>query len=190
MSEKGRFSMNSILSQMDAINKAVPKIPEIPKSNFSGMDSKLQEIKPIDRRSRAEVREDFEGELAKLDKNALVSLKEKVVKLDKYNNEDTDELWRCKEDLENSLVKLIRYIDKFEELNSEESRTVALKEKELKLEGKHDWYDKFRLFFFRVLTSMLFVSTLFAIGYIEKEYDWATLPLSKYVKPAPPVSIN
>jgi len=62
-----------------------------------------------------------------------------------------------------------------------EIRKIALKEKELKLEAKHDWAEKFRLYFFRVLASLLFIITLFTIGYIEKEYEWATLPLSKYV---------
>lgn len=182
--------MASILSQIDAINKAVPKLPEIPKLDTPSMDFKTPKIPHIDRRSRAEVREDFEKELARLDKKALINLKEQVIKLEKYNDEDNDELWRCKEDLENSLVKLIRHMDKFEELNSEESRAVALKEKELRLEGRHDWHEKSRLFFFRVLASMLFIFTLFTIGYIEKEYDWATLPLSKYVKPVPQAPVK
>jgi hypothetical protein len=79
-----------------------------------------------DKRSRAEFREDFEKELSALDKDALVSLKEKVISI-----HDAEELYPLKEDLENSLVKLLRFYDEFENLNSEESRKVALKEKEL-----------------------------------------------------------
>ncbi|ELB2152578.1 hypothetical protein QNS29_004766 [Vibrio parahaemolyticus] len=147
----------------------------------------LSEYSPIipDKRSRTEIREDFEKELQALDKDAIEKLKDDVCAMDQYSEEYSN----SKNDVENALVKILRFYDKFENLNSEESRKVALKEQELKLEAKHDWAEKFRLFFFRVLASVLFIVTLFTIGYIEKEYDWATLPMSKYISTMPsPVS--
>jgi hypothetical protein len=154
---------------------------------FQVPETKIPNIPLPDKRSRAERREDFEKELASLDKEALIELRDKIQDIYEHSESHELKLWEYKEDLENSVIKLIRYIDKFESLNSEESRKIELKKKELKLDAKHDWSDKFRLFFFRVLASALFIGTLFAIGYIEKEYDWATLPLSKYVKPVPNV---
>ncbi|ELH7496491.1 hypothetical protein ACSYON_004354 [Vibrio vulnificus] len=147
----------------------------------------LSEYRPIipDKRSRTEIREDFEKELQALDKDAIEKLKDDICVMEQYSEEYSN----SKNDVENALVKFLRFYDKFEDLNSEESRKVALKEQELKLEAKHDWAEKFRLFFFRVLASVLFIVTLFTIGYIEKEYDWATLPMSKYISTMPsPVS--
>ncbi|EGQ9279566.1 hypothetical protein K6672_004301 [Vibrio vulnificus] len=147
----------------------------------------LSEYRPIipDKRSRTEIREDFEKELQALDKDAIEKLKDDICAMEQYSEEYSN----SKNDVENALVKFLRFYDKFEDLNSEESRKVALKEQELKLEAKHDWAEKFRLFFFRVLASVLFIVTLFTIGYIEKEYDWATLPMSKYISTMPsPVS--
>jgi len=175
--------MDKILSSIETINKAASKIPKF--GGVPDLEPPMPKRKPIDRRSRSEVREDFEKELESLDKSALVDIKERLIKLQKFSNNDVEELWLCKEELQNVLVKFVRYIDEFEDLNSDESRKVALKEKELKLDGRNDWNEKSRMFFFRVLASALFVTTLFTIGYIEKEYDWATLPLSKYVKPIP-----
>ncbi|CAH6820495.1 conserved hypothetical protein [Vibrio chagasii] len=147
----------------------------------------LSEYRPIipDKRSRTEIREDFEKELKALDKYAIEKLKDDICAMEQYSEEYS----KSKNDVENALVKILRFYDKFEDLNSEESRKVGLKEQELKLEAKHDWAEKFRLFFFRVLASVLFIVTLFTIGYIEKEYDWATLPMSKYISTMPaPVS--
>lgn len=139
-----------------------------------------------DNRSRTERREDFEKDLSALDKKALIELKDQIIDLNNYSSSQSD-LWEYKGDIENSLIKLIRYIDKFEDLNSDESRKVALKEQELKLEAKHDWAEKFRLFFFRVLATGLFIASLFIMGYIEHNYDWARLPLSKYIKTTVPI---
>ena len=143
-----------------------------------------QNIPVPDKRSRKEIREDFEKELVALDKKTLIELKETIIDI-RDNELGESKLWAHKDDIENSIEKLIRYIDKFEDLNSEESRKVALKETELKLEAKHDWAEKSRLFFFRVLATALFIASLFIIGYIEHNYDWARLPLSKYIKTAP-----
>ncbi len=131
-----------------------------------------------DKRSRAEVREDFERELEELDLSALEDLKQKAL-----DASEPEEFFDLKDDLENSLVKFLRFYSAFEDLNSEESRKVSLKEKELKLDARHDWSNKFRLFFFRVLASVLLVVTLFGIGYIENRYDWAKLPMTKYFSP-------
>ena len=144
----------------------------------SASDYELPSIPVRDNRSRAEVREDFERKLEELDLEAIELLKEKAV-----NIIEPDEFFKLKDDLENSLIKFLRFYRTFQDLNSEESRKVALKEKELKLEAKHDWRSKFRLFFFRILASALLVVTLFAIGYIEHQYDWARLPMTKYFSP-------
>lgn len=146
---------------------------------------KMPSIPTVDKRSRAERREDFEKELAALDKDALIELRDKIQDINDYSEGFESEFWSHKEDLENSVIKLIRYMNKFDDLNSDESRKIALKEQELKLEAKHDWADKFRLFFFRILATALFVSSLFIIGYLEHNYEWAKLPLSKYVKTTP-----
>jgi len=134
--------------------------------------------KPIipDNRSRAERREDFEKKLKSLDKKTIEDLKDRVIEI-----REPEDLMALKEDIEDSLIKFIRFYDRFEDLNSEESRKVALKEKELKLDAHYDWREKARLFLFRILGSALVVVTLFAIGYIEHEYEWARLPMSKYL---------
>ncbi|OJI53400.1 hypothetical protein [Vibrio vulnificus] len=144
---------------------------------------KVPPIQPIikDTRSRAERREDFDRRLKQLDRDTIEKLKEDIINADEYS----EEYMACKKDVEDALIKFLRFYDEFEDLNSEESRKVALKEQELKLAAKHDWAEKFRLFFFRILASVLFIVSLFTIGYIEKEYEWATLPLSKYVSSVP-----
>lgn len=158
----GRFDPSSLLSGLNALTEN--RSYEMPS--------------PIipDKRTRAEVREDFEKKLKALDKDTIEELKNKILDI----NEPGD-LMALKEDIEDSLVKFIRYYDHFEDLNSDESRKVALKEKELKLDARYDWREKARLFFFRVLGSVLLVVTLFVIGYIEHEYEWARLPMSKYL---------
>jgi hypothetical protein len=164
----GRFDLSGITDPLKSMR--IPEAPYTP---------------PIpDNRSRTERREDFEKDLAALDKKELIALKESIMDISEYGSGES-KLWEHKDDIENSLIKLIRYIDKFEDLNSDESRKVALKEQELKLEAKHDWAEKYRLFFFRVLATALFITSLFIMGYIEHNYDWARLPLSKYIKTVP-----
>ena len=141
-----------------------------------------------DKRSRTEVREDFEKELSLLDKSALIELKEAIISIHEHGESPETDLFSHKNDIENALTILIRHIDNFNDINSDESRKVSLKEAELKLEAKHDWSEKTRLFFFRVLASLLFILTLFTIGYIEHEYDWARLPMSKYIKTPLPMA--
>jgi hypothetical protein len=138
----------------------------------------------LDTRTRVEKREDFERELNEIDQKKLEGLvqylraKEKKIYNDKIHD-DIPEL------IENSIIKLSIYIKKFEQYGLEEERKLAIKYKELKLEASHDWREKFRLFIFRILASLLFIITLFSIGYIEHNYEWARLPLSKYVKIIP-----
>lgn len=158
----GRFDLSNMMSGLSTLAENRPFEMSAP-------------IVP-DKRSRAEIREDFEKKLKALDKNAIEDLKDKILDI-----HDPKELMSLKEDIEDSLLKLIRYYDQFEDLNSSESRKVALKEKELKLDARYDWREKARLFFFRILGSALVVVTLFAIGYIEHEYEWARLPMSKYL---------
>ena len=158
----GRFELPSIMNNIDALTR----------------NMNLEIPRPIipDNRSRAERREDFEEKLKSLDKKTIESLKDKVIE-----THEPEDLMALKEDIEDSLIKLISFYDRFEDLNSEESRKVALKEKELKLDAHYDWREKARLFLFRILGSALVVVTLFAIGYIEHEYEWARLPMSKYL---------
>jgi hypothetical protein len=158
----GPFDLPGMMKNLNRISE--PRSPAMPA------------LQRPDTRSRAERREDFEKELASLDRVTIENLRDKLLESSK-----DDDLKYIKEDLENALIKFIRFYDKFEDLNSDESRKVALKEKELILEAKHDWKEKFRLFFFRVLGSALLIITLFFIGYIEHEYDWARLPMSKYL---------
>ncbi len=159
-----KSKISDVMKSLDNINRYdIPAVkPALPK---------------MDNRSRAERREDLEKELSEIDKKTLLELKEKIL-----NANDPDKLFIFKNDIENTTIKFLRYIDKYEELNSIESRKVDLKEKELQLEAKHDWAEKTRLFFFRILATILFISSLFIIGYIEHTYDWARLPLSKYIK--------
>ncbi len=158
----GRFELHSVMKNIDALtrnmNFEIPK-PIIP-----------------DNRSRAERREDFEKKLKSLDKKTIENLKDRVIEI-----REPEDLMALKEDIEDSLIKFIRFYDRFDDLNSEESRKVSLKEKELKLDARYDWREKARLFLFRILGSALVVVTLFAIGYIEHEYEWARLPMSKYL---------
>ncbi|MFG1489123.1 hypothetical protein ABMA58_07715 [Oceanospirillum sp. HFRX-1_2] len=149
--------------------------------NLPDLNSANYDPPPIhvpDNRSRAEVREDFEKKLEQLDFSVLEQLKENSL-----NASEPEEFMVLKDDIEDALIKFLRFYKTFEDLNSEESRKVALKEKELKLEAKHDWSNKFRLFFFRILGSALLIITLFSIGYVEHEYDWARLPMTKYFSP-------
>ncbi|WP_139332590.1 hypothetical protein [Aquipseudomonas alcaligenes] len=157
----GRFEIPSILGNLGSLTS-----------------STLQSPGPLfpDNRSRAERREDFERKLKALDKNSIEALRDRV-----RDSNDPDELAAMKEDIQNSLTKLIIFYDNFESLNSEESRKVSLKERELKLEARYDWREKSRLFLFRILGSALVVVTLFFIGYVEHEYEWARLPMTKYL---------
>lgn len=161
-------------------------VPDILKTakTLSDINTAPISLPPIDKRSRADRKEDLEKELAALDKNSLIVLHDEIHDLSDDPRLNESSIGDHKKDIETALRKLIKHIDEFEDLNSAESRKVALKEKELKLESLHDWKEKGRLFFFRVLASALFICTIFAVGYIEKEYDWATLPLSKYITPA------
>ncbi len=160
-------------------NFAVPKIPSLG-------PLATPKITPVDRRSRAEIREDFESTLRKIDKEQIESLIDFLNNIENDGNESIEEkILKEKDSLENTLIKFSRCIKKFDVLNSDEERKLHLKEKELRLEASHDWKDKFRLFFFRGLASALLIVTLFTIGYIEHEYEWAHLPMSKYLKVSP-----
>lgn len=158
----GQFDISNIMNGLSSMTKS--QYYEAPR--------------PIvqDNRSRAEVREDFEKKLKSIDMSVIEGLKDKIIDI-----REPEEMMALKEDIEDSLIKFIRYYERFEDLNSDESRKVALKEKELKLESRYDWREKARLFFFRVLGSALVIVTLFVIGYVEHEYEWAHLPMSKYL---------
>lgn len=77
---------------------------------------------------------------------------------------------------------LVSYVQRFEALAADEERNLTLKRKEHNIEAWYDWYEKLRTFLFRAFGAVLLIATLFTIGYIEKTYDWATLPLAPYLK--------
>ena len=129
-------------------------------------------------RSRKEIKEDFEKKISEIDLAYIKKLRDDV-----SDTTDAEEFWALKEDVEDTLIKFCRVYNAYEELNSDELRKISLKENELKLEAKYDWRSNFRMVFFRVLTSVLLVVTLFGIGFIEHEFDWARLPLTKYFSP-------
>lgn len=134
----------------------------------------------IDNRNRAERKEDFEVEMLKIDQKKITLLIDVWEKL-KNNKEITpNEVIGLKEDTINTLIKYQRTINTFKELNSDLAVQLDYKKNELKFITQADWKNKFRLFFFRVLWTLLFISSLFAVGYIEHEYEWAHLPMSKY----------
>lgn len=92
----------------------------IPKSNF--------DLPVADKRSRTERREDFENKIKAIDKKSILKLKNSIVNISNYDEESKDEFWNHKDQVENALIKFLRYYDNFEDLNSEESRKVGLKE--------------------------------------------------------------
>ena len=99
----GRFNLDGITNPLQRMQMPEYTPPSIPVP---------------DNRSRTERREDFEKDLSALDKKALIELKEQIIDLSEHGSGSSD-LWAHKEDIENSLIKLIRYIDKFEDLNSD-----------------------------------------------------------------------
>jgi hypothetical protein len=157
--------------------------------NFDTSKIKIPSLNPIvppsvDTRSRADKKEDFEKKLSEINKEQLDELV-KMLEKDRYIFFQRDVDNRIPDLIENSLTKFSKYINEFEQYKLEEERKLSLKTSELKLEASHDWREKFRLFFFRALASLLFIITIFTIGYLEKNYEWAQLPLSKYIKSVP-----
>lgn len=128
----------------------------------------------VDKRTETEKRSDHKEKIDAIDKQDIIELQELLVK-----NAFPEEIGKK---FHNILEKCLSNINLSESLNSEESRKIKLKEQELKLDAKHDWKEKFRSLFFRFCGSIIFVCTLFLIGWLDKQ-EWATLPLSNYLKP-------
>ncbi len=141
----------------------------------------------IDTRTRQEHREDFEKKLSQIDEKWLNQLQADLIT---FKHSDPKKQDQIHDNLTIALTKFTRYIDEFKLHRTDEERKLSYKKKELHIQATHDWKNKFRLFFFRVLASALLVATLFAIGYIEHEYDWARLPLSKYFNPTSSLQIK
>lgn len=141
----------------------------------------LKDFVPPDNRTRAERREDLERSLSGIDREGLRELVNIVDDVAGSSVKSPAILKERLSDIKHALMKFEKLHDEFLHLNSQEDRRISYRDKELRLEALHDWKDKFRLFFFRVLASVLFVVMVFAIGYIEHEYDWARLPLAKYM---------
>ncbi len=134
----------------------------------------------IDNRNRAEIKEDFDAEILKIDQKKIKLLIDVWEEIQDNKKITLDEVSGLKEDTINTLIKYQRTINTFKELNSDLAVRLDYKKNELKFITRADWKSKFRLFFFRILWTLLFVSSLFAVGYIEQEYEWAHLPMSKY----------
>lgn len=66
---------------------------------------------------------------------------------------------------------------------SSHTKAILIKKSELDLEKAHDWGAKFRLLFFRFLTTTTLIFLLFGAGYAERHWGW-TLPISKYFQGA------
>ncbi len=137
------------------------------------------EMPTVDSRNRAERKEDFESEILKIDLQKITLLLDTLKNIE---NEEISmsEIKDLQQNITNALIKYKRTINTFEGLNSDLAVQLDYKRNELKFLAKADWKNKFRLFFFRMLWTILFVVSLFAVGYIDKEYEWAELPMSKY----------
>jgi len=169
-------------SELEKIRKSTIDLKKIGQQSINNPFNNL-DIKPLpspDHRSRQERKDDFEKKISGIDKEWLAALKNRVKELPS----DDHPYLNIKDDMEDALIKFTRYIDQFEHFNSEEERQLAYRKKELKAEAGHDWKEKSRLLFFRVLSTTLFIASLFAIGYIEHNYDWARLPMAKYLNPS------
>ncbi len=133
-----------------------------------------------DDRNRAEIKEDFETEILKVDQERVELLIVAWEEIQDNKEITLDKVSYLKENTIYTLIKYQRTINTFKELNSDLAVRLDYKKNELKFITWADWKSKFRLFFFRILWTLLFISSLFAVGYIEQEYEWAHLPMSKY----------
>lgn len=127
--------------KMDEITKLANltknlKIPDMTKFNIPRADHfKVPEFKSpvIDKRTRAERREDFDQELAKIDKvqlENLISFLEGVAEKDADESVE-EQFLRESESIKNALIKFSRTIKEFEWFNSEQERQLSLKKEEL-----------------------------------------------------------
>lgn len=137
-----------------------------------------------DKKSGYEKRGDLEVELTEIDFSRIERLRDGVRNLYSLETDDEENRERIKSEIDDVLTKYLNTYEKFEKFNSAESRNLYFKKQELALEASHDWSEKCRLFLFRILGSVLLVVTLFGIGYIESEFDWANLPMTKYLSAA------
>ncbi|SMM98222.1 hypothetical protein SPONL_2060 [uncultured Candidatus Thioglobus sp.] len=138
------------------------------------------DISSMDYRSRAEQKEDFETKILEIDQKKIRLLVDVWKKIENNKEIKLLEVKDLEESTINTLIKYQRTISTFEVLNSDLAVQLDYKKNELKFIAMADWKNKFRLFFFRILWTILFVGSLFVVGYIEKEYEWANLPMSKY----------
>ncbi len=152
----------------------------------------------LDNRTSQERREDEKKFLDSITENEIEKYKEKLETLNNlFLNGDKEIIADRRSEFDSMFVRLTHVLDRYKHdisqykhLNSDYSRKIELKKSELSLEASADWRSKWRLFLFRVLGTLLFITAIFAIGYLEKNYDWATLPLSKYVSSAPKLPTN
>ena len=192
------------VSISDLKNDTLPKKPaksisdhfaKLAKSNQSLFNStaeiaNLQSVSPINTltnvfkkfdRNRTEV--NYEQRLASINEEEIQVLIDNLRIIEqKLDNDDNFE-YRFFQVNRDALSILLNHKRDFEQHTSELEQKLRYKQKEIDIEKRADWAAKFRLFFFRTLGAMLLVVTLFSIGFIEHNYEWARLPLSSYLKP-------
>ncbi|MDW6004448.1 hypothetical protein [Vibrio mangrovi] len=118
---------------------------------------------------------------------------------------DPDGYNKLQDDLDDALRKFIATFDEFERLNSEHERKLAFKEAELELDNKqlasrlhaiaeenrikakYDWGEKLRHLFIKSMGTALFIALLLLVGWLVKNYEWATLPYSSLFKTIVPI---
>jgi hypothetical protein len=174
------FNTENIFKQNNIIVDALKNNNLVGKNNPIKRTIPIIDMPLLDNRSRAELKEDFETEILKIDREKIKLLIDTLKKVKNDKGIQQSKIKDLQENTINTLIKYERTISTFEALNSDLAVQLDYKKNELKFTTKADWRDKFRLFFFRVLWTLLFVVSLFAVGYIEQEYDWAHLPMSKY----------
>jgi hypothetical protein len=101
---------------------------------------------------------------------------EKILKLIERNTN--------KQYVVDKLIKDLKtQIETYQNNNTEIQKQIYTQKALNRIDAWSDFFGKIRTFGFSILGSILFVITIFGIGYIEKNVDGAYLPLAKYVQP-------
>ncbi len=168
----------------------------------SGLESTMFDIPQIDipkmkiPRSLRAIDEQFTD----FDIDGLTALKKDVNGLNSHDREAVQKMEDTLNKVEDVLEKYIDDYQTFEKLNSEQFRTIKMKQAELelehenhvlklmaqeaeaKLQSKYDWKEKWRHLFIKSLGTALFIGLLLFVGWLVKTYEWAELPYSSVFK--------
>lgn len=148
-----------------------------------------QESLKVDRRSRQEIRDDYTQKLAEISKDEIRQAINFLNSSD-FSDFNAEEHDKEIDFINDCLVKLERYKDDFESLNSEHSRRINLKREELKLDADADLSEKWRTFRFRILGSGLLIITLFLLGTLNHHITWLHLPFERIFSTQLPIATN